>query len=301
MLKVEPKLLPFFIDRRGSDPVTDVDDDAFGSHELVLIVSSAQVHRPGFFGAGSFHHPKRLDIVLCGKTNMINPRALLFAVRHARSKGKHGNVDRAIGEIDSIVLTLLLDRHTERLYEKIGHAVYILRSVSNMSNLSHVGLLLWLSAVENLVAQISHCQSRIVGTARRLRGHSGILHFTNEYRMIAFLDTIDQHTLDKSGCLFQNRRAQTALTERFSADTVTFPFQRFEKCKRHPLLVLAKNIQRKDFRLFDDGVSTRIGLDANHNQGRLKSSLCHPVDRRSGNLAILSLSCQNVQTVRNHS
>src|SRR5262245_16634549 len=61
---------------------------------------------------------------------------------------------------------------------------------------------LLLPAVKNLVAQIFHHQSRIVGTAGRLYRYAGVFHFADKDRVIAFFNCIHKRALHESRGLF---------------------------------------------------------------------------------------------------
>src|SRR4029453_14447029 len=100
-----------------------------------------------------------------------------------------------------------------------------------------------LSAIENLIAQISHRQNRVVGSAPRLRFDPGIFPLADEDRVIALFDRIDQLTLDVGRCLFQDRRAQTAFAKRLATDCVAFALERLEESKRLPFLIFTENIE----------------------------------------------------------
>ncbi len=125
--------------------MADVDNDAFWAAKLVFVIRRAEIHRPGFFRTGGFQRLKLFLVVVGGKANVIDAGM----TAHAGGERQYRDIDRAIAQIDGVILALLDHLHAHRVDEKLRHGVHIHGPISDMPYLSH-----WLSPSWY---QILHC------------------------------------------------------------------------------------------------------------------------------------------------
>ena len=62
-----------------------------------------------------------------------------------------------------------------------------------------------LSAIEDLLAQIAHRQNRVIGSSLESLANSGVHDLTDEYRVITFLNGINEPAFDESRRVIEDR------------------------------------------------------------------------------------------------
>ena len=126
------------LDRSGADPLADIDHDAFGPFVFRLVVRrAAQLDRGDLFGAGSLKTARRLLVAFNREADVVDPLMFRFSVGAGPAQRQHGDVDRAVGEVDGAVLPPLSDLHSQSVDEKVRHGLDVRRAVRNVSDLTN--------------------------------------------------------------------------------------------------------------------------------------------------------------------
>src|SRR5439155_127854 len=138
----------------------------------------------------------------------------------------------------------------------------------------------------DLVAEVFQPQRRIVGAAVGRLAEPDLHDLSDEDGVIALLDRRLERALDEGGRVGEDRRARRPGTERLARDPVALQLGRLEEREGERLLSLAQDVQGERLVLLDEGVSVRVSLDADRDEGRLERCLGHPVHRGRGHLSV---------------